>query len=205
MSRSPHAAGSVLVDIAIDQGGCFEDSVHDARRPHVHGPRLGLLLRGQHAHVLVMIYLTQLRIATTTPPVSTRIKPGPPAESSAAPPGSMGLENDAPRCLVGSGSTPWAMTSACPLAGGELLSGLQCLSDDAQTKAGYKAHRRERGQSVSAGLGIESSHGPCGAHVEKRGPDSGGRWIMEPQSEGVGAPVTFVFHRDSSPKVCRIK
>ena len=42
--------GSVLVDIAIDQGGCFEDS-----RPTTHaeptftGARLGLLLRGQHA------------------------------------------------------------------------------------------------------------------------------------------------------------
>jgi alanine dehydrogenase len=39
-------AGSVLVDISIDQGGCFEDS-----RPttHVPGPRQRLLLRGQHA------------------------------------------------------------------------------------------------------------------------------------------------------------
>ena len=42
--------GSVLVDIAVDQGGCFEDT-----RPTTHadptfrGPRLGLLLRGQHA------------------------------------------------------------------------------------------------------------------------------------------------------------
>ena len=42
--------GSVLVDIAIDQGGCFEDS-----RPTTHadptfrGARLGLLLRREHA------------------------------------------------------------------------------------------------------------------------------------------------------------
>ena len=42
--------GSVLVDISIDQGGCFEDS-----RPTTHadptyrGARLGLLLRRQHA------------------------------------------------------------------------------------------------------------------------------------------------------------
>ena len=42
--------GSVLVDIAVDQGGCFEDTRADhARRPDLHGPRLGLLLRGQHA------------------------------------------------------------------------------------------------------------------------------------------------------------
>ena len=42
--------GSVLVDISIDQGGCFEDS-----RPTTHadptyrGARLGVLLRRQHA------------------------------------------------------------------------------------------------------------------------------------------------------------
>ena len=42
--------GSVLVDIAVDQGGCFEDS-----RPTTHADptyrvhELGLLLRGQHA------------------------------------------------------------------------------------------------------------------------------------------------------------
>ena len=42
--------GSVLVDISIDQGGCFEDS-----RPTTHADptyrvaRLGVLLRGQHA------------------------------------------------------------------------------------------------------------------------------------------------------------
>ena len=42
--------GSVLVDISIDQGGCFEDSRADhARRPDVQGPRLGLLLRREHA------------------------------------------------------------------------------------------------------------------------------------------------------------
>ena len=42
--------GSVLVDIAIDQGGCFEDSrptTHDD--PDVHRPRQRVLLRGQHA------------------------------------------------------------------------------------------------------------------------------------------------------------
>ena len=44
------SAGCVLVDIAIDQGGCFEDT-----RPTTHadptlpGARLGVLLRGQHA------------------------------------------------------------------------------------------------------------------------------------------------------------
>ena len=42
--------GSVLVDIAVDQGGCFEDTrPDDARRPDLPGARLGLLLRGQHA------------------------------------------------------------------------------------------------------------------------------------------------------------
>ena len=42
--------GSVLVDIAIDQGGCFEDSrAHHARRPDLQGAQLGLLLRGEHA------------------------------------------------------------------------------------------------------------------------------------------------------------
>ena len=42
--------GSVLVDISIDQGGCFEDSPADhARRPGLQGARPRLLLRGQHA------------------------------------------------------------------------------------------------------------------------------------------------------------
>ena len=42
--------GSVLVDIAVDQGGCFEDTHADhARRPDVRGAQLGLLLRGEHA------------------------------------------------------------------------------------------------------------------------------------------------------------
>ena len=42
--------GSVLVDIAIDQGGCFEDTPRDhARGPDVRGARLDLLLRGEHA------------------------------------------------------------------------------------------------------------------------------------------------------------
>ena len=42
--------GSVLVDIAVDQGGCFEDTARDdARRPDVHRAQLGLLLRSQHA------------------------------------------------------------------------------------------------------------------------------------------------------------
>ncbi len=43
-------SGAVLVDIAIDQGGCFEDSrptTHDD--PHVQSSRHRLLLRGQHA------------------------------------------------------------------------------------------------------------------------------------------------------------
>ena len=42
--------GAVLVDIAIDQGGCFEDSrptTHD--EPDLQGAQLGVLLRGQHA------------------------------------------------------------------------------------------------------------------------------------------------------------
>ena len=42
--------GAVLVDIAIDQGGCFEDSrptTHDD--PTFAGARHGVLLRGQHA------------------------------------------------------------------------------------------------------------------------------------------------------------
>ena len=42
--------GSVLVDIAVDQGGCFEDTHADhARGPDVPGARLDLLLRGEHA------------------------------------------------------------------------------------------------------------------------------------------------------------
>ena len=42
--------GSVLVDIAVDQGGCFEDTHADhARRPDVPGAQLDLLLRGEHA------------------------------------------------------------------------------------------------------------------------------------------------------------
>ena len=42
--------GSVLVDISIDQGGCFEDSRPDhARRPDLPGARLGVLLRREHA------------------------------------------------------------------------------------------------------------------------------------------------------------
>ena len=43
-------SGAVLVDIAIDQGGCFEDSrptTHDD--PDLRGARHGVLLRGQHA------------------------------------------------------------------------------------------------------------------------------------------------------------
>ena len=42
--------GSVLVDIAVDQGGCFEDTHADhARRPDVRRAQLDLLLRGEHA------------------------------------------------------------------------------------------------------------------------------------------------------------
>ena len=42
--------GSVLVDVAIDQGGCSETShAHDARRSDLHGARRGALLRRQHA------------------------------------------------------------------------------------------------------------------------------------------------------------
>ena len=42
--------GSVLVDIAIDQGGCFETSpCHDARRSGLRGRRHHPLLRRQHA------------------------------------------------------------------------------------------------------------------------------------------------------------
>ena len=42
--------GSVLVDIAVDQGGCFEDTHSDhARGPDVPGPQLDLLLRREHA------------------------------------------------------------------------------------------------------------------------------------------------------------
>ncbi len=43
--------GAVLVDIAIDQGGCFEDShpPHDPRRADLQRPRHHLLLCGQHA------------------------------------------------------------------------------------------------------------------------------------------------------------
>ena len=41
--------GSVVVDIAIDQGGCFETSRRDdALRPHLHRGRRHPLLRGQH-------------------------------------------------------------------------------------------------------------------------------------------------------------
>ncbi len=42
--------GSVLVDISIDQGGCFEDSRPTTHaEPDLPGAQLGLLLRGQHA------------------------------------------------------------------------------------------------------------------------------------------------------------
>ena len=42
--------GSVLVDVAIDQGGCFEDSHPTTHAdPTYRGARLDLLLRGQHA------------------------------------------------------------------------------------------------------------------------------------------------------------
>ena len=42
--------GSVLVDIAVDQGGCFEDTRADhARRPDLPGARLDVLLRREHA------------------------------------------------------------------------------------------------------------------------------------------------------------
>ena len=42
--------GSVLVDIAIDQGGCFEDSRPTTHaEPTLPGAQLGVLLRGQHA------------------------------------------------------------------------------------------------------------------------------------------------------------
>ena len=42
--------GSVLVDVAVDQGGCFEDTRRDhARRPDLPCARLRLLLRRQHA------------------------------------------------------------------------------------------------------------------------------------------------------------
>ena len=42
--------GSVLVDISIDQGGCFEDSRPTTHaEPDLPGARLGLLLRGEHA------------------------------------------------------------------------------------------------------------------------------------------------------------
>ena len=42
--------GSVLVDIAVDQGGCFEDTHATTHAdPTYDGPQLGLLLRGEHA------------------------------------------------------------------------------------------------------------------------------------------------------------
>ena len=42
--------GSVLVDIAVDQGGCFEDTrPDDARRSDLHRARQRLLLRREHA------------------------------------------------------------------------------------------------------------------------------------------------------------
>ena len=42
--------GSVLVDIAVDQGGCFEVVAADhPLRPDLPGAQLGVLLRGQHA------------------------------------------------------------------------------------------------------------------------------------------------------------
>ena len=42
--------GSVLVDIAVDQGGCFEDTHATTHAdPTYDGAQLGLLLRGQHA------------------------------------------------------------------------------------------------------------------------------------------------------------
>lgn len=41
--------GSVLVDVAIDQGGCFETSQANPRRTHLPGEWRGPLLRGQHA------------------------------------------------------------------------------------------------------------------------------------------------------------
>ena len=45
-----HAAARVLVDVAIDQGGCFETShADDPRRADLRGGRHHPLLRGQHA------------------------------------------------------------------------------------------------------------------------------------------------------------
>ena len=42
--------GSVIVDVAIDQGGCFETSqADDARRPRLQGRRGHALLRREHA------------------------------------------------------------------------------------------------------------------------------------------------------------
>ena len=42
--------GSVLVDIAVDQGGCFEDTHATTHAdPTYDGAQLGVLLRGQHA------------------------------------------------------------------------------------------------------------------------------------------------------------
>lgn len=41
--------GSVLVDVAIDQGGCFEGSRPTARRANVHRGEHAVLLRGKHA------------------------------------------------------------------------------------------------------------------------------------------------------------
>jgi hypothetical protein len=42
--------GAVLVDVAIDQGGCFETSHATTHaEPDLHGGRRGALLRGQHA------------------------------------------------------------------------------------------------------------------------------------------------------------
>ena len=42
--------GSVLVDISIDQGGCFEDSRPTTHaEPDLPGARLGVLLRREHA------------------------------------------------------------------------------------------------------------------------------------------------------------
>ena len=42
--------GSVIVDVAVDQGGCVEtDASHHAQQPHLRGRRRGALLRGEHA------------------------------------------------------------------------------------------------------------------------------------------------------------
>ena len=68
---------------------------------------------------------SRLPSLATTPPVSARTKPGPPGASSAAESGSMEWKTTRQTALAGSAETPWAITSAWPLAGEKISPACQ--------------------------------------------------------------------------------